>query len=238
MLLFLNEVPEGSIIVLHPCAHNPTGIDPSPSQWDEFAEFFQHKNFIIFFDAAYQGFASGDVDTDFYSIRTFVKKGLYCIVGYSCSKNFGLYSDRIGSLNIVCPDTTTAEAVLSQVKGDARAMYSSPPKHGALVVQRILSNPELKRRWLIELNSLAQRLIKIRENMYKELVKVGLGQWDHVVAQKGMFWLTGLTPTQALNMHNKWHCYCSKLGRISVSSLKDKNMAYVAQALKDSLENY
>lgn len=133
--------------MLHACAHNPTGADPTPEQWESLANLIQEKGHFTFFDCAYQGFATGDLDRDAYPIRLFTEKGLELFCAQSFAKNFGLYGERAGALHVVCSSDQTAKAVLSQLKVIIRGMYSSPPIHGAKIVAAILSNPQLFDEW-------------------------------------------------------------------------------------------
>jgi len=140
MLADLGAAPEGSVVVLHGCAHNPTGIDPSGEQWAALAELCARRRLLPFFDVAYQGFASGDLDVDAAAPRLFAAAGLELLVAQSYSKNLGLYSDRVGALNVLLADARTAPAVLSQLKRIARSMYSNPPAHGAKLVAEVLGD--------------------------------------------------------------------------------------------------
>ena len=239
MMEELARAPAGSVVVLHASAHNPTGVDPSTEMWDRLAEFFEGKDLVLLFDCAYQGFADGDLERDAYSIRSFVRKGFQCLVCHTFSQCMGLYSDRIGALHVVCSDEGTAGNVLSQLKVIARGMYSSPPIHGALVVERVLGNSELRERWTEELRGLHQRVKDIRKKFYEEIVAAGVpGDWSHISRQVGMFAFTGLTTEQCDNMINKWHCYILRSGRLSIVGLTTENVNYVARAIKDSVENY
>ena len=186
MMAELAKAPAGSVVVLHACAHNPTGADPSPEMWDRLADFFQDKDLLILFDCAYQGFAEGDLDGDVYSIRSFVRRGFQCFICHGFSKNMGIYSDRIGALHVVCSDEATAGNVLSQLKVIARGIYSNPPKHGALIVERVLGNSLLRERWVEELRSLNQRIKDIRKRFFEELVALEVpGDWSHILRQVG-----------------------------------------------------
>ena len=239
MLADIGEAPAGSVIVLHACAHNPTGVDPTPAQWEQIADFLASRDLTVYFDSAYQGFATGDIDADAYAIRLFIRRGFQCFVSQSFAKNTGMYGERIGALHIVCADVETAERVLSQVKVFVRASYSNPAKHGALVVARILSDPALKESWLNELKDVSKRIQDMRTRLVEELTALGVpGDWSHVTSQIGMFSFTGLTTAQCENMINKWHCYMLKNGRISMTGINTSNVAYVAQAIKDSVENH
>ena len=239
MLADFSEAPAGAVILLHACAHNPTGVDPTPAQWDRIADFLATRDVTVFFDSAYQGFASGDLDADAYPIRSFIRRGFQCFVSQSFAKNFGLYGERIGALHIVCTDNQTVVNIISQIKIIIRAMYSNPAKHGALIVSKILEDPALKECWVNELKEVAKRIKDMRFKLVEELTALGTkGNWDHVTSQIGMFSFTGLTPAQCENMINKWHCHMLKNGRISLTGVNTSNVAYLARAIKDSFENY
>lgn len=239
MLADLDQAPAGSVIVLHACAHNPTGVDPTPAQWDQIADFLSTRNLTLYFDSAYQGFATGDLDNDAYAIRSFIRRGFQCFVSQSFAKNVGLYGERIGALHIVTADRETEEKVMSQAKIIVRASYSNPPKHGALIVARILADPALKESWINELKDVSKRIVDMRLKLVEELTALAVpGDWSHVITQIGMFSFTGLTPAQCENMINKWHCYMLKNGRISMTGINTSNVAYIARAIKDSVENH
>ena len=233
-LTALNSAPAGALVLLHVCAHNPTGVDPTPAQWDQILQVIVTRRLFPFFDSAYQGFASGDIERDALALRKYVNSGHECIVSQSFAKNMGLYGERIGALHVVCKDKQTSERVLSQMEITIRAMYSSPPLHGALIAARILGDPELTASWKHELKQVAERIITMRTRLVEELTKNNVpGDWSHIVSQIGMFSYTGLTPAQCENLISKWHCYLLKNGRISMSGINSKNVAYFAKAIKD-----
>lgn len=145
------NAPNGSVVLLHACAHNPTGVDPTPEQWKQIAQVVREKNHLPFFDSAYQGFASGDLEKDAWAIRYFVEQGFELILSQSFAKNFGLYNERIGTISIVTSSAKEATAVLSQLKMVIRPNYSNPPAYGARLVSVILSDPKLVEEWKQEL---------------------------------------------------------------------------------------
>lgn len=217
MLNYLNTLPEGDIVLLHACAHNPTGVDPSHHDWKQIAEVVQRRKLIPFFDSAYQGFASGDLEYDAFSIRYFNSLGIQMLVAQSFAKNMGLYGERIGALHVVCSDQNTAKNVLSQIKLFIRQMYSSPPVHGALIVHRILSNAEYYQRWKDELKAVSNRILEVRGLLRKNLEELRApGTWNHITDQIGMFSYTGLSEKVCVNLIEKHHIYLLKNGRISL----------------------
>jgi len=169
----LNAAPGGSVILLHACAHNPTGLDPTTEQWEKIADVIQRKHHFPFFDCAYQGFASGDLDKDAEAVRLFVKRGMELFCTQSFAKNCGLYAERVGALNVLCLSENAATAVRSQLKTIVRANYSNPPIHGALIVFLILSRPELCQEWKSELKMMADRIHRMRQLLFDTLEKKG-----------------------------------------------------------------
>eukprot|EP00919_Chromeraceae_sp_WS-2016_P075325 GHVR01178192.1.p1 GENE.GHVR01178192.1~~GHVR01178192.1.p1 ORF type:complete len:414 (+),score=84.05 GHVR01178192.1:34-1242(+) len=229
----IDNAPDGSVILLHAVAHNPTGIDPTKEQWKELLEIFKKRKgkLLAFFDCAYQGYASGDVDVDAYSMRLFYESGVEMLVAQSFAKNLGLYGERMGMLHVVCTTPAQAKNVISRVKLVIRPMYSSPPLHGALLLQGILSDPIKKKTWLDELKVISGRITKVREQLRLAISVRGGGDWRHLCEQIGMFSFTGLTEPQVKVMVEEWHVYMLKNGRISLAGLNDSNIEYVADAL-------
>ena len=181
MIRDLSNAQPGSIVLLHACAHNPTGVDPTPEQWKHIAEVVRKNNLFTFFDSAYQGFASGDLMKDGYALRYFLDQGFQMVVAQSFAKTMGLYGERTGAVHVVCQDKPTAEKVLSQLKIVVRCNYSSPPIHGARIAGRILSNPSYYNEWMSELKAVTERMNSMRALLKDQLVKVGAkGTWDHV----------------------------------------------------------
>lgn len=233
----LRNAPEGSIILFHTCAHNPTGVDPSREQWDALADLCIEKKLVPFFDTAYQGFASGDLVNDGYSVRLFARKGMEMLASQSFAKNMGLYGERIGSINIICRDADTATRIQSQMKIIVRKMYSNPPMHGAKIVATILGDPELFAEWESELKAIVGRILLMRKSLHDALVENGCpGNWDHITKQIGMFSFTGLDPDQSDRMVNVHHIYMLSTGRISIAGLTSGSVKYVADCIKEVVE--
>lgn len=232
MLADVLSVKGGSAFLVHACAHNPTGCDPTRKQWDELSQAFLSKKHIVFFDSAYQGFASGDSEVDAYSIRKFVSDGNQIILGQSYAKNFGLYGERVGALSVVTSSPEETERVNSQLKLLVRPMYSNPPIYGARIVQEILSDPVLKKQWAVECKGMADRIISMRHALRSELEKLGSKvPWGHITDQIGMFAFTGLTEAQVLQMRREHNVYCTDDGRISIAGLTSGNVGLVAAAM-------
>ncbi|EIE18335.1 aspartate aminotransferase [Coccomyxa subellipsoidea C-169] len=235
----IRAAPEGSVIVLHGCAHNPTGVDPTREQWEKIADLVIEKNHLPFFDVAYQGFASGSLDDDAWAPRYFAGRGIELLVAQSYSKNLGLYAERVGAINFVLSDAEAAKRVMSQLKRIARALYSNPPVHGARIASLVVSRPELFQEWNEEMEYMSGRIKDVRQVLHDELAKLnGDKDWSFILRQLGMFSFTGLNPAQVDNMTNKHHIYMTKDGRISLAGLPSSKAAYLAAAIDDSFRNY
>jgi len=185
----LASAPDRSAILLHACAHNPTGVDPNREQWGQIADVMLQKGHYAFFDCAYQGFASGDLDRDAWAVREFVKRGVPLLICQSFAKNAGLYGERIGALHVVTPSTQVADKVRSQLSVLARSEISNPPAHGARLVTLILNNPELFEQWKEDIKTMAGRIIEMRKELHRLLTEEFKtpGTWDHIIDQIGMF---------------------------------------------------
>lgn len=238
MLADIEAAPEGSIIMLHAAAHNPTGVDPTKEQWDEILAVCQAKKHICWFDSAYQGFATGSLDKDAYALRKFAESGLDLFVSQSFAKNFGLYGERAGTFSLTCGSPEIVKNVMSQMDIIIRNLYSNPPKHGANIVKIVLSNPELYQEWRDELLSMSLRIQDMRKALYDEIVNLGTpGSWTHITSQIGMFSFTGLTPEQSKVMLEKHHVYMLPNGRISMAGVTSANVKYLASAIDDVVRN-
>jgi aspartate/tyrosine/aromatic aminotransferase len=182
----LSLCPEGSIILLHLCAHNPSGVDPTDEQWAEILRVVKERKLLPFFDNAYQGFVSGCPHKDSAPARAFADTGLEMIITSSFAKNFGLYGERIGALHMVMATQEDVPKVASQLRVLSRALWSTCPLHGGRIVARILSNPALKELWERECRGMAERLNSVRAKLHADLVRLNVkGTWNHVVAQRG-----------------------------------------------------
>lgn len=228
----IKNIPEGSVILLHACAHNPTGVDPKPEQWKELSQIIKSRNLYCFFDMAYQGFASGDVDRDAFAVRQFVNDGHDVCLAQSFAKNMGLYGERAGAFTVICADKEEAARVASQIKIIIRPMYSSPPIHGARIVTEILTDPQLKEQWLKDVKGMADRIIDMRTKLKDGLVSSGSSlNWEHVTDQIGMFCYTGMKPDQVERIIKEHSVYLTKDGRISMAGISTTNVDYLAQAI-------
>ncbi|KAI3446986.1 hypothetical protein Pfo_003651 [Paulownia fortunei] len=228
----LGGAPSGAIVLLHACAHNPTGVDPTSDQWEQIRQLMRSKELLPFFDSAYQGFASGNLDADAESVRMFVADGGECLAAQSYAKNMGLYGERVGALSIVCKSAEVATRVESQLKMAIRPMYSNPPIHGASIVAVILKDGDMYREWTIELKAMADRIISMRQQLFDALQARGTpGDWSHIVKQIGMFTFTGLNTNQVAFMTEEYHIYMTSDGRISMAGLSSKTVPHLADAI-------
>lgn len=239
MLADLAAAPKGSNVLLHTCAHNPTGVDPTREEWVKIYNVCKANQLYPFFDTAYQGFTSGSLDDDAWGLRYFVDNGFEMIIAQSFAKVMGLYGERTGALHIVCHDKDTAAKVLSQVKILIRTNYSSPPKHGGRIAAIILNDVAMRKEWLDQLIMVTKRMNEMRRALRASLEKQGVkGDWSHITTQIGMFSFTGLTQPQVEQMVKKHSIYMTKDGRISVCGVNTKNVEYIASAIKDVVANY
>ncbi|PPQ64422.1 hypothetical protein CVT26_002129 [Gymnopilus dilepis] len=229
----LKAAQEHSIVLLHACAHNPTGIDPTPEQWREISDIVKEKKLFPFFDMAYQGFASGSTTKDAFAVRHFVSEGHQIALAQSFAKNMGLYGERVGAFSLTTADPEEKARVDSQLKIVIRPMYSNPPIHGARIANAILSSSELYGQWETEVKGMADRIISMREKLYNMLQKdlSTPGEWGHIKSQIGMFSFTGLTPPQTKALAEKAHVYMTADGRISMAGLNSGNIEYFAQSV-------
>ena len=184
----MKAAPEKSIVLLHACAHNPTGVDPTPEQWKEISDIVKEKQLFPFFDMAYQGFASGDTARDAFAVRYFVEQGHQIALAQSFAKNMGLYGERVGAFSLVTSSPEERARVDSQLKIIIRPMYSNPPLHGARIASTILRDEQLYRLWEGEVKHMADRIIQMRDRLYDNLVAQNTpGEWSHIKKQIGMF---------------------------------------------------
>lgn len=226
----LDKAADGSIVVLHACAHNPTGLDPSKDEWEEILKIVQKKKHIAFFDSAYQGFASGDLDKDAWSLRRFSQAGVKTFLAQSYAKNFGLYGQRTGCFSMICNSKEEADIILTHLKLIARRAYSNPPKYGAQLVDIVLSDPDLYKLWKEDLIVMSSRINEMRNALHQNLKDLGSKRnWDHIKDQIGMFAYTGLSRDLVLKLRKEEHIYFTDDGRISISGLNSKNVRRVAE---------
>jgi aromatic-amino-acid transaminase len=226
----LEAAPAGSIIVLHACCHNPTGVDLTGDDWKAVLEVLREREHVPFLDIAYQGFGDG-IAEDAEAVRLFAESGLQFFVSSSFSKSFSLYGERVGALSIVTASQEEAGRVLSQVKRVIRTNYSNPPTHGATVVGNVLNSPELRAMWEAELGEMRQRIRSMRVAMVEQLAALGAGDFSFVARQRGMFSYSGLSSAQVERLKSEFAIYAVGTGRICVAALNSGNLSAVTSAI-------
>lgn len=231
MLACLNNMPARSIVLLHPCCHNPTGVDLSREQWDQVIAVVVEQGLIPFMDIAYQGFGDG-LDDDAYAIRAMTDAGVSFFVSNSFSKNLSFYGERCGGLSVVCQTSDEAARVLGQLKATVRRNYSSPPTHGGQITAAVMTQPELHAMWVNEVTEMRTRIKAMREKLYSVLsAKVPGRDFSYFIQQRGMFSYTGLTPEQVDRLREEHAVYLVRSGRMCVAGLNSRNVEYVADAI-------
>ena len=236
MLEKLSQLPAKSIVLLHPCCHNPTGADLTPAEWDQVIAVLKQQDLIPFLDIAYQGFGQG-LEEDAYAIRALDQAGMNFIVSNSFSKIFSLYGERVGGLTFVCDDSATAQKVLGQLKATVRRIYSSPATTGALLVNNVLHDEKLTAMWQTELKEMRERIIKMR-HILKDKLSQALPERDfsYLVKQQGMFSYTGLSAEQVDILKNQYGIYLVRSGRMCVAGLNLSNIDYVAESIAEVIK--
>lgn len=236
MLAYFRSLPKGDVVLLHPCCHNPTGVDLTEAQWDEVLATVKNGGLIPFMDIAYQGFGA-DLDSDAYAVRKAVEMGLTLFVSNSFSKNLSLYGERMGGLSVVCPSREEADLVFGQLKAGVRRIYSSPPTHGAWVVADVMNDETLYAEWVAEVAEMRDRIRLMREKL-RAALQTALPErnFDYFVKQRGMFSYTGLSPEQVRRLQDEFAVYLVGTGRMCVAGLNEANIAYVAEAFAEVLK--
>ena len=233
----IKKMPQGACILLHVCAHNPTGMDPTIEQWKEISNAVKERGLLPFFDCAYQGFASGDARKDAAPLRLFVEEGHNLALVQSFSKNFGLYGQRIGALSVVANSVEEAKRVQSQLKVHIRPSYSNPPRHGARIVSTILKDDQLTEEFIEECKGMASRIDSMRTRLRGKLEELGSTRdWSHITKQIGMFAFSGMSKEEVEGLRDKHHIYCTLDGRISMAGVTSKNVDYIAESIYDVTE--
>jgi aromatic-amino-acid transaminase len=231
MTAALNAAPEGSVIVLHACCHNPTGADLTDDQWSKVIEIVRGRGQVPFLDLAYQGFADG-IAADGAIVNRFAATPGPLFVANSFSKSFSLYGERIGALSVVASSRDEAARLLSQLKRVARSNYSSPPTSGGQIVATVLTSPELRSKWERELEGMRTRILANRRALVEALTKrVPSRDFSFVLKQRGMFSYSGLNADQVARLRSEFSVYAINTGRICVASLNSRNIDYVADAI-------
>ncbi len=227
----LDTMPTGSIVVLHACCHNPTGVDPTTAQWDEIITTVRARGLVPFLDLAYQGFGTG-IDADGEVVHKFVATPGPVFISSSFSKSFSLYGERVGALTVVAADKDEAARVLSQLKRVVRTNYSNPPTHGGQIVALVLTNPELRELWEAELGTMRERIRSMRATLVAKLAeRAPAHDFAFVRDQRGMFSYSGLDKAQVRRLREEFSVYAIETGRICVAALNTRNVDYVADAV-------
>jgi aspartate/tyrosine/aromatic aminotransferase len=232
----LAEIPAGDVVLLHGCCHNPTGVDPTPDEWRQIAEVISRRGLLPFVDFAYQGLAEG-IREDAAGLAALTRTGCDLLVASSFSKNFGLYSERVGALTAVCRTEAAAQAVLSQLKACIRTNYSNPPAHGAEIVTTILGDPQLRSLWDNEVRDIRERINGMRSLFVRALADAGVKRdFSFVAQQRGMFSFSGLTPEQVQRLRDEYAIYIVGSGRINVAGMTSDNVRPLCAAIAAVLE--
>ena len=227
----LSQAQAGDVVLLHGCCHNPTGIDPTPEQWDTLAKMSAEKGWLPLFDFAYQGFANG-LEQDAYGLRAFAKLNKELLVASSYSKNFGMYNERVGAFTVVAADEETANRAFSQVKTIIRTLYSNPASHGGNTIALVLQDPELKAQWIAELDEMRARIKEMRQKFVDLLKEKGAKQdFGFIIEQNGMFSFSGLSPEQVDRLKDEFAIYAVRSGRINVAGITADNIGYLCESI-------
>ncbi|KAH8408061.1 hypothetical protein KR222_008431, partial [Zaprionus bogoriensis] len=238
ILSTLCNAVEGSVVLFHCSAHNPTGMDPTKKEWRQLSALLKTNKLFPFFDSAYQGFASGDPDRDAWPVRHFINEGFETIIAQSFSKNMGLYNERVGNLVLVLKDKELAPALLANLTMLIRKNYSNPPAFGSRIVAKVLGNDQNRKEWLKTMREMAERMTQMRKQLVEKLeVLQTPGKWDHILKQCGMFCYTGLSEDQVEKLKKEKHIYMLKSGRINLCGLNSRNIHYVAEAISEVVKD-
>ncbi|HSN72288.1 MAG TPA: amino acid aminotransferase, partial [Steroidobacteraceae bacterium] len=231
MLDALERATPGQVVLLHGCCHNPTGADLTREQWQATVEVLKRRDLVPFVDIAYQGFAEG-LDEDAFGARLVASELPEALIAVSCSKNFGLYRERVGALICVSAAASQADAALSHLARITRGLYSMPPDHGAAIVDRILATPELKAQWIDELAAMRERMNHLRRRLVDALAAKCPGRdFSHIARQRGMFSFLGVTPAEVARLREEFHVYMTDNSRINVAGVSERNLDYLTTAI-------
>ncbi len=236
MMETLRQVPVGDLVLLHGCCHNPTGADLTNEQWDSIADLALERGFIPFIDTAYQGLGNG-LDQDAYGMRMMAERLPEVIIASSCSKNFGLYRERTGSITFIAETSEQADIVISQAMSTARSIYSMPPAHGALLVSMVLGDPQLRSQWEAELEEVRLRIKSMRNLLCDSLENNAAGMdFSHIKRQNGMFSFLGITTPQLERLRTEFGIYIVSSTRINLAGVNSNNIEHLTQSLLTVLE--
>lgn len=235
MLLGLEQAKAGDFVLLHGCCHNPCGADLSLTQWQALGDFLAERGLTPFIDLAYQGLGDG-LEEDVAGLRMLAGTLPEMIVASSCSKNFGLYRERTGTLSVIADTAEHADNALKQMLNIARGIYSMPPSHGAAIVETILESTELKEEWASELSGMRQRINGLRLDFAKKTAARGIGRdFSHIAREKGMFSFLGISESEVERLRADFSIYMVNSSRINVAGINDDNMDYLVESLASVL---
>ncbi|MCX8565703.1 MAG: aromatic-amino-acid transaminase [Glomeribacter sp. 1016415] len=230
-----NTYAPGTIVILHACCHNPTGVDLTPEQWQQVVHIVKERQLVPFLDIAYQGFGMG-IEEDAAAVRLFAEAGINSFIANSFSKSFSLYGERVGALSVITSSEAETLRVLSQLKLVIRTTYSNPPTHGGAIVAAILNKPELRALWEQELSEMRERILSMRGNLVAKLKQYGANRdFEFVNRQRGMFSYSGLSAQHVERLRTEFGIYAVSTGRICVAALNTRNVETVAQAITQVL---
>jgi len=231
MLKAISDLPRQSIVLLHACCHNPTGVDLTRAQWQKIIPVLRERELLPYLDLAYQGYGDG-IEADAWVPRAFADAGLSFFIANSFSKSMSVYGERCGALSVVCPDAAQAALVLGQLKFTVRRNYSSPPIFGGQIVARVLGDPELRALWESEVAAMRERILAMRKRLHAVLsAKVPGHDFDYFLTQRGMFSYTGLSPAQVERLREEFAVYLVRSGRMCVAGLNTGNVEATAVAM-------
>lgn len=235
MIRTLRKLAPGSVVVLHACCHNPTGVDLSPDQWEEVIDAVNASGLVPFLDIAYQGFAEG-IEQDAHVVRRFAQSCPTFFVSSSFSKSLSLYGERVGALSIVTANADEGGRVLSQVKRVIRTNYSNPPTHGGKAAEMVLTTPELRALWDTELGAMRDRIKTMRGELVAKIRAIRADyDFSFIVRQRGLFSYSGLSKAQVQRLREEYSLYAIDSGRICVAAINSRNIDYVARAIASVL---
>jgi aromatic-amino-acid transaminase len=231
MLAALRGLPAKSIVLLHACCHNPTGVDLTRAQWEQLIPVLRERDLLPYLDLAYQGYGDG-IDDDAFAVRALASSGLSFFIANSFSKSMSLYGERAGALSVVCPNAAEAELALGQLKATVRRNYSSPPIHAGLVVAKVLGEPKLRAAWEADVAAMRERILAMRRSLHGVLsAKLPGRNFDYFLTQRGMFSYTGLSAAQVDRLREEHAVYLVRSGRMCVAGLNTKNVEATAVAM-------
>jgi aromatic-amino-acid transaminase len=236
MLATLRGLTPRSVVLLHACCHNPTGVDLTAAQWNELIPVLRERELIPYLDLAYQGFGDG-IEADAHAVRALASAGVSFFIANSFSKSMSVYGERCGALSVVCPDAAQAVNVLGQMKFTVRRSYSSPPIHGGQIVATVLTDPALRASWEAELGAMRERILAMRKQLHAVLrTKLPGRDFDYFLTQRGMFSYTGMSAAQVDRLREEHAVYMVRSGRICVAGLNSGNVEATAVAMAAVLE--